>query len=75
MLRDGVAPRSHRIDGTAGNGRGCAMMALLFLLYLVAAVLAVRDRKRPSLAVFTVALAVSLYWFWHHMSDPVTIAL
>jgi hypothetical protein len=51
------------------------MMALLFLLYFIAALLAVRNRQRPALAVFALALAASLYWFGHHLTDPVAIAL
>ena len=51
------------------------MMSLLFLLFLVAIVLALMDKERPSLATYVVAMAVSLFWLHHHIGATLSIQL
>ena len=50
-------------------------MAGLFLLYLIAAVLAMRKARNLSIAVFFIALALSVYWLHHHATIWPDIAL
>jgi Family of unknown function (DUF5993) len=51
------------------------MMSLLFLLFLIAIVLALLDKERPSLATYSVAMAASLFWFYHHVGATLHIQL
>ena len=51
------------------------MMSLLFLLFLIAIVLAVMDREKPSLTAYVIAMAVSLYWLHHHIGATLHIQL
>ncbi|WP_417330476.1 DUF5993 family protein [Halomonas cupida] len=51
------------------------MMTLIFLLVLVAMVMAYFGKGRLSCVVFAVSLALSLYWFHHHATDALDILL
>lgn len=51
------------------------MMAGLFVLYLVAIVLAMRKARNLSILVFFIALGVSAYWFVHHATEWPSIVL
>lgn len=51
------------------------MMSLLFLLFLIAIVLAVLGREKPSLVTYVVAMAASLFWLHHHIGATLTIQL
>lgn len=51
------------------------MMSLLFLLFLIAIVLALADKERPSLAAYVVAMVASLFWFYHHVGATLHIQL
>lgn len=51
------------------------MMSLLFLLYLIAIVLAVLDKEKPSLITYAIAMAASLFWLHHHIGAGLAIQL
>jgi len=51
------------------------MMSLLFLLFLIAILLAVLDREKPSLIAYGVAMALSLFWLHHHIGATIAIQL
>lgn len=51
------------------------MMTLIFLLILVAMVMAYFGKGRLSCVVFAVSLALSLYWLHHHATDALNILL
>lgn len=51
------------------------MMSLLFLLFLIAIVLAVMDREKPSLVAYVIAMAASLFWLHHHIGAALSIQL
>jgi hypothetical protein len=51
------------------------MMSLLFLLFLIAIVLAVLDREKPSLTAYAIAMAASLFWLHHHIGATLAIQL
>lgn len=51
------------------------MMSLLFLLFLISICLALTNREKASVAVYGIAMAMSLYWFFHHASSPLAIML
>lgn len=51
------------------------MMSLLFLLYLIAIVLAVLDKEKPSLITYGIAMAASLFWLHHHIGAKLAIQL
>jgi len=51
------------------------MMSLLFLLYLIAIVLAVLDKEKPSLITYGIAMAASLFWLHHHIGASLAIQL
>ena len=51
------------------------MMALLFVLFLMAMILALKNRARLSIVFFGVALALSTVWFLHHASSTLSIHL
>ena len=51
------------------------MMSLLFLLYLIAIVLAVLDKEKPSLITYGIAMAASLFWLHHHIGATLAIEL
>jgi hypothetical protein len=51
------------------------MMSLLFLLYLIAIVLAILDKEKPSLITYGVAMAASLFWLHHHIGATLHIQL
>lgn len=51
------------------------MMSLLFLLYLIAIVLAALDKEKPSLITYCIAMAASLFWLHHHIGASLAIQL
>lgn len=51
------------------------MISLLFSLFLVAMVLAVVNKQKFSLAAFSVAMILTVYWFNHHATDTLDILL
>jgi len=51
------------------------MMSLLFLLFLVAIVLALMDKEKQSLITYLIAMAASLFWLHHHIGATLTIQL
>ena len=51
------------------------MMSLLFLLFLIAIVLAVTGREKPSLVAYVIAMAASLFWLHHHIGAALSIQL
>ena len=51
------------------------MTVLIFLVAGIAMMFAVLGRRDIALALFTVALAGSVVWLSHHMTDPLQIAL
>ena len=51
------------------------MMSFLFLLFLIAILLAVADREKPSLVAYAVAMAASLFWLHHHIGASLSIQL
>lgn len=50
------------------------MMALLFLLFAAAMVLAWLRSRGMSLLVFVVAMALSVFWYFHHATDSLQLA-
>jgi len=51
------------------------MISLLFFLFLAAMVLTVLNKQSFSLAVFGVAMVLTVYWFNHHMTNTLDILL
>jgi hypothetical protein len=51
------------------------MMALPFVVLVIAALVAMLGFRRSSVLVWAVALATMLYVFWYHASSPLKIAL
>jgi len=51
------------------------MMSLLFLLFLIAIVLAVMGREKPSLVTYVIAMVASLFWLHHHIGAALSIQL
>ncbi|HMQ92203.1 MAG TPA: DUF5993 family protein [Amaricoccus sp.] len=51
------------------------MIALLFALFTLAMLLALRENLLPAHAVFALALGLGLFWFNHHMSSSLSIQL
>lgn len=51
------------------------MISLLFALMTIAIILAWRDRWRLSYVVFTITLAMSIYWLDFQATSPLTIKL
>jgi hypothetical protein len=51
------------------------MMSLLFVLFLLAMIVALRNKERLSFIAFGVAMALSTVWFLHHASSTLTIQL
>ena len=51
------------------------MMSFLFLLYLIAIVLTLLDKERPSLVTYCIALAASIFWLHHHIGAKLAIQL
>ncbi|WP_235004385.1 DUF5993 family protein [Photobacterium malacitanum] len=51
------------------------MMSLLFLLVFVAMLCAFTGKKAASYIVFTITVALGLYWFHHHATDSLSILL
>ncbi len=51
------------------------MMALIFCLFFIAMVLAVKGKRNLAFYGFGVSLVVSLYWFSHHATDTLAILL
>jgi hypothetical protein len=50
-------------------------MSGLFLLYFVAMILAFFQKRETAIAVFMVAIALSVFWFMHHATDHPDIML
>lgn len=51
------------------------MPAAIFLLAAVAMVIAVAGRRDIAIALISVCLVASAWWLYHHMTDPLNIAL
>ncbi|WP_041419953.1 DUF5993 family protein [Shewanella violacea] len=51
------------------------MMALIFCLYLITMVLAIKGKRNLAFYGFGVSLVVSLFWFSHHATDTLSILL
>lgn len=51
------------------------MMLLLFVLLLAMLVLAVLGKRKTSIWVFAITLALSFAWFWHHVTSHLHIQL
>lgn len=49
------------------------MQSLILALYLVAMLLAWRDRRGAGVGCFAAALALSVIWLRHHMTDPLQL--
>ncbi|WP_309247234.1 DUF5993 family protein [Shewanella sp. VB17] len=51
------------------------MMALLFFLYLITMLFALKGKRTLSCYSFIMSLIVSLFWFSHHATDTLMILL
>ena len=51
------------------------MISLLFSLFLIAMISAIVNKQIFSLATFSVALIVTVYWFNYHATDTLDILL
>lgn len=51
------------------------MISLLFVLFLAAMICIVLDREKLFFVTFSIALAVSLFWFHHHATTPLAIQI
>lgn len=51
------------------------MMSLLFVLFLVAMILTLADKERPSFIVYGLAMALSIFWLLHHAKSTLNIQL
>ncbi|MFK0570776.1 DUF5993 family protein [Endozoicomonas sp.] len=51
------------------------MVALLFLLYLAAAIALLRNALKSGLGVYFIAFCLSIYWFHFHASSTLRILL
>jgi len=50
------------------------MMALLFLLFAGAMVLAWLRSRGMALLVFVVGMVLSVFWYFHHATDTLNLA-
>ncbi len=51
------------------------MISLLLILFLLAMIFTMVDKKVFSLATFSVALILTVYWFLYHATDTLNISL
>lgn len=51
------------------------MIAVLFALLTAAIALAMTGFRGAAFGVFVIAMAVSLFWFRHHATSPLSIQL
>ena len=51
------------------------MISLLFSLYLIAMISIMVNKRILSLATFSVALILTVYWFSYHATDTLNILL
>ena len=51
------------------------MMALIFLIQLIAMILAYKRNYTAAYWVFALAIVVGLFWFNHHATDKLNIML
>lgn len=51
------------------------MIALIFILLLVAVLLAWRGYRKASIYCFAITLILAIFDFLHHITDPLTIQL
>lgn len=51
------------------------MMSFLFLLFLIAMILALENREKLSIVLFGAATVLSTVWFLHHASSTLSINL
>ena len=51
------------------------MIALLFLLILVAMILLIMDKEALSYVCYVIALLLSIYWFHFHATSQLNIVL
>ena len=51
------------------------MMSLLFSLFLIAMIFTMVNKQIFSLATFSVALILTVYWFSYHVTDTLDILL
>ncbi len=45
------------------------------MLFVVAILLAAFGKERPASILFSITLILCIFWFWHHMTDPLAITL
>ncbi|MEQ8502080.1 MAG: DUF5993 family protein [Sneathiellaceae bacterium] len=50
------------------------MMALLFLIFLAAMTLLWLRRRGLAMLVYVGAMALSVFWYFHHATDSLTLA-
>lgn len=51
------------------------MMALIFLLLLVAIILAWYKHRRIAIGLFIIALVLAVIWFGHHVTSSLNLQL
>ncbi|MCL1148004.1 DUF5993 family protein [Shewanella sp. 10N.261.52.F9] len=51
------------------------MMTLLFVLFLIAMIFAVNNKRTLGFYSFAISLVASIFWFFHHASDTLAILL
>jgi hypothetical protein len=51
------------------------MISLLFSLFLIAMISTLVNKRILSLAIFSVALILTVYWFNYHVTDSLDILL
>ncbi|MCL1139170.1 DUF5993 family protein [Shewanella pneumatophori] len=51
------------------------MMTLLFVLFLMAMIFALKNKRTLAFYSFAIALVASIFWFSHHASDTLAILL
>jgi len=51
------------------------MMPLIFLIQTLAMIMAMKRHYPAAYGLFALGIVVGLFWFNHHMTDPVNISL